>query len=238
LIPEDPEVVSSVSEQTGLSPKYVESHLTMSTEPETNILYARFSAGDRETAIAALRSLTHAIRISNDSAGSALSATVTPVSDPVLTGGFSRNKALLLGGLAGLAIATAIALTLERRKPRVDDLDDLAALLPIPVSLGARARLTSAEEMSGQTNPPSQAFVPVERVPAGSPALEPLFALVASRSLSDLPSGNSVGLLVARGTPASDVEERCRDAHASGTDVVAAFLAPHRRLRRLVVGRA
>src|SRR4051794_20757235 len=115
LIPENPEIIAALARETGLSHGEVEEGLSMSTLPETNVLFARFTANDKETALIGLRALSEALPSTDDRAGTRLGRTVTPISDPVIAGGVSRNKTLLLRGLAGLMVAVSLALTPGRR---------------------------------------------------------------------------------------------------------------------------
>jgi hypothetical protein len=136
LLPEEPTVVRTISRATGLPGSYVRDHLTMSALRETNIMFARFSAESEGTAKAALDAFAAALKRGTDSAGTRLSDSVRPLTQPTVRSGFSRSRALLLGALAGLAIALSLALALERRLPRVDDRRDLARIVPVPVTAG------------------------------------------------------------------------------------------------------
>ena len=105
LLPEDPEVIATVSRESGLSRDYVRDHLAMRAEPDTNIVYARFTAGDAATATRGLEGVLVAIRTDKDAAGTALSETVTQLTDPNVHTGVSRARALAVGGLLGLVAA-------------------------------------------------------------------------------------------------------------------------------------
>jgi hypothetical protein len=206
LIPQDPEVVAVVSDATGLSESEVRKALSVVAEPETSILFARFTAADRGTAEAGLRALTRALRTASDSAGSPLRRTVVRVSPPSLSGGFSRTKAIALGALTGFGIALVVALTLERRRPRVDRLQDLAVALPVPVSLvePGFASLPSAEASLGDGDP----FGRLDRV----------------RAVGAGGAGGGISLLVEQGAALAEVEEAWRASAASGAPVSGAFL--------------
>ena len=159
LLPEAPGVVRIVANETGLTREQVRDELTMSAKPGTALVFARFSARDGARALTAIEALTRAFRTVGDRAGSRLNATIAPLSDPTLSNGFSRTRALALGGLAGLLLAFVLVLVLERRSPRVDDLRDLARILPAPVS-HVRARTLGVE------------LAPLaERAPPGATAL-------------------------------------------------------------------
>jgi hypothetical protein len=134
LLPQAPGLRALVARETGRSPGAVGAHLTMSAQPATAIVFARYSAPSTAAALAGMSAVTHALRRASDGAGSQLRATVAPLTDPTTTSGFSRSRALALGAAGGLLIALALALALERRWPRVDDLRDLAELVPAPVS--------------------------------------------------------------------------------------------------------
>jgi hypothetical protein len=130
LLPQAPGLRALVARETGVSPSHVGAHLTMSAQPATAIVFARYSAPDAAAALAGMS----ALRRVGDGAGSRLRATVAPLADPTTTTGFSRTRALALGAVGGLLIALALTLALERRWPRVDDLRDLAQIVPAPVS--------------------------------------------------------------------------------------------------------
>jgi len=240
LIPQDPGVAAAVGRATGLSPSEVRGALSIVAQPETSILFARFTASSRGTAEAGLRALSRALRTASDSAGSRLGKTVVRVSPPVISGGFSRRKAIALGGLAGFAIAFALILTLERRRPRIDRLQDLAELLPVPVSqvsgravggvsggagsssggagFGGLAHVHSVRDVSAFPGGPFAASM----APALNQGVEPRFAAVEPRSL-----------VVERGAALAEVEEAWKETVAGGSSVVGAFLvnrgfSPHR----------
>src|ERR1044072_6722253 len=185
----------------------------MIAHPDTNVLFARFTGGDESTALSALQSLPNAIAKADDGAGTQLATTVKPVSRPVIFGGFSKGKALLLGALSGFAIAAAIALTLERRRPRVDRLDQLRTILPMPVSLATASRFVMRNEASKRAQAETEVLLPVDWVPRGS--------LVERNMLAILPAGfdaagdgqatDPIALAVRKGTPAKEVERRVKE---------------------------
>jgi hypothetical protein len=210
LLPEEPRVIGAVSRATGVSPDYVRDHLTMTAKRETNIVFARFSAADTGTALAALAALARVFERESDLAGSSLRRTVRQISPPAATHGFSRRKALALGALAGLLIALSIALALEGRVPRVDDLEELAGVVALPVS---QARRGTLGELIGGEGTDGDAAVRV--LPFGGPG------------------GRGV-LLVARGAPVAAVEDACRANVASGRPLdFALLLRPDSPLGRL-----
>lgn len=139
LLPEEPAVVAEVSAAVGRSRSYVSDRLTMRAIPDTNLLIARYSADSRDAAKAGLEALDRALRTGSDSAGTRLQESVRTVTEPEVRGGWSRSRALALGGFVGLALALALALALERRRPRVDDWRDLAALLDLPIVVADRS---------------------------------------------------------------------------------------------------
>ena len=134
LLPEEPSLLRAVAADTGLTPRQVRARLSMVASPATAIVFERFSARDAGSAIAGLEAVNRALRAATDATGAPLRATLAPLADPGLSGGYSRTKALALGLIAGLALGLALALALERRAPRVDDLRDLARAVPLPVS--------------------------------------------------------------------------------------------------------
>jgi len=199
LIPEEPEVVKTVSRVAHVSPDYVRDHLTMNAKRETNVVFARFSAPDAATALAALKGLGNALAHKSDAAGTSLRRTVEPLSAPAVTHGFSRKKGLVLGALAGLLIALSIALALEGRVPRVDDLSELGEVLPLPVS---QVRREALSEIVG-TAP--AAVAPVRVQPLGGAAEESV-------------------LVVERGAPVAAVEDAWRASVAAGSTIGFALL--------------
>jgi hypothetical protein len=206
LIPQDPEVVSVVSKATGLPEDEARDALSITAEPDTSILFARFTAESRGTAEAGLRALTEALRTASDSAGSPLRETVVRISPPKLAGGFSRSKALAIGALAGLGIALALVLTLERRRPRVDRLQDLAVALPVPVS---RIRSDFA------------ALRPAEaRLDDGGGGELAHVRVISAWGSED----RGISLLVEQGAPLAEVEEAWRATAGAGASVAGAFL--------------
>jgi hypothetical protein len=134
LLPEDPEVIATTARYAGLSRDFVRDHLAMKAEPDTNIVYARFTAGDAGTATRGLEGVLVAMRTAEDAAGTPLRETMTQLTEPNAHTGVSRKRALAVGGLLGLVAALGLALAFDRRRPRVDELSDLAALVPLPVS--------------------------------------------------------------------------------------------------------
>jgi hypothetical protein len=136
LLPEEPTLVRAISKATGLSGSEVRDNLTMNALPETNIAFVRFTSDSEATAKAALEAFAAALERGTDSAGTRLSDSVRPLTQPTLRSGFSRSRALALGALAGFALALALALALERRRPRVDDRRDLARIVPVVVTGG------------------------------------------------------------------------------------------------------
>ena len=159
LLPEEPLLVDAVSEATRFSRRYVRDHLSMTALPESNILVARFSATSAVRAATALRAFTRALPRASDSAGASLGRTVRPLTGPSTTTGMSRKRALMLCLLGGLALAFALALTLERRRPRVDDAADLAEVLQIPISRAHGKDISSQRRWGG-----GAALLPAERV--------------------------------------------------------------------------
>jgi hypothetical protein len=236
LLPEEPSVLDAVGGATHLSESYVRAHLTMSAQPATNIVFARFSANNAHVAYAALRALASSFGRATDAAGSRLRGTVTPLSEPVSTGGFSSTKALLLGVVAGLLAALSAILAVERRRPRVDELADLANILPYPVSRVSDRTLQSAVDVLARSSDRQTVeLVTVEAVPRWSPrrrrllAGDPLRAGLASVSVradnTQPPSPNAAcALLVRRGVPAIAVEESWRSIAVSGSPMLAAIL--------------
>jgi len=135
LLPEETSVQRLVGAEIHRSDGYVRTHLTMSAQEATPVVFARVSADSSAAALAGLHALTTALRDASDSSGSRLRATVIPLSEPTLSTGFSRTKALLLGVVGGFLVALTLMLTLERRDPRVDRLSDLTSIFALPVSL-------------------------------------------------------------------------------------------------------
>ena len=195
LLPEDPAVLWAVGRASGHSARYVHAHMTMSARVGTAVVFARYSADDAPAALAGLRALQRSFATALDGAGSPLRATVAPLADPGLARGFSRSRALVLGALGGLLAALALILTLERRSPRVDDLRDLAALVPLPVSrVSERALPDALAALRGAGGPPRRALA----FRRGTPAIDVEQAWRASAG-SGLPIG--VVLLVERSGP-------------------------------------
>ncbi len=202
LLPEEPLLVDAVSDATRFSRGYVRDHLSITALPESNILVARFSATSATRAATALRAFTRALSRASDSAGTSLGRTVRPLTGPSTTTGMSRKRGLMLGVLGGLALAFALALTLERRRPRVDDAGDLAAMLWIPVS---RVRGSDLPRQAGR---------------GGGASLLP-----ADRALPANVLGGSAGqvLVVERGAALAAVEETLQVGRSFGAPVAAAL---------------
>jgi hypothetical protein len=133
LLPEEPAIVDEISAAVGRPPSYVEDHLSMEAIDETNLLIVRFSTGSGGAAKAGLEAFDRALRTASDSAGTQLHESVRTLTRPEVRGATSRKRGLAIGGLTGLAAALALALALERRRPRVDDWRDLAGILEIPI---------------------------------------------------------------------------------------------------------
>jgi hypothetical protein len=226
LLPNDQRVVESVASATGLPPDDVRGDLRMSAAPNTNVVFVRFSSDDLDTSLAAVRAFADAVRTQNDATGTPLRQSMHPVSLPNSGIGFSRKKAIALGGVAGLLIA------FESRLPRVDDLEGLGAILPVPVSqvgwrhlpdaLRGAAGLRETGQL-GLTAIGSRRFI--ER--AGAAAAEAGVYTEKERC----------ALLIRRGAPVVEVEEAWRGCLAAGTVVDSAFLV-HRELPLRLPSRA
>jgi hypothetical protein len=232
LLPEDPEVVGAIATAIDASHAEVRDHLTMSAQPETNVVFARYSAPSGDVAKRALVALARALHKRGDAAGSNLSATVTVLSEPTLDNGFSRKKGLLLGAVGGFLVALATVIAWERRTPRVDDLRGLAQILPLPlfqIGRGAVPRTLDAIE-SADGGPLEPVVVPA--VPRGANAL--LAAATRSERREPTAAGpGSRALLIERGAQAADVEASWRASAATGPAIVGAVLVtPESALRR------
>jgi hypothetical protein len=222
LLPDDPALVGSISRATGTSRAYVRSHLTMSAEPETNVVFARFSAAESGLATAAIEALATALRNDRDAAGSDLGATAVPLSAPTLDNGFSRKKGLLLGALGGLLVALAAVIGWERRRPKVDDLRLLSELVPLPISLVSRGALPRAVgELHRAEQRDSLALVPV---PARPGEERELIDAAGGDSPRAVRPGGPCALLIGRGAPAAEIEAAWRNSSGSGAEVVGALL--------------
>jgi hypothetical protein len=218
LLPEDPGIAAAAAANAGLSPGFVEDHLAMTAERETNIFYVRFTAGDAETATRGLEGVVEALRTGTDGVGTPLKKTVAPITRPTVNSGMSKKKAGALGLLIGFAAAVAIALALDRRRPRVDGLEDLAALLPLPVSQLRSDQLGRVSLLPG-AGEAEVALLPVKgprRSAVGEPAAVPR------------KGPGPCALLVEPGTPAVEVEEAFRSALAGGRRLIAALLVRKR----------
>jgi hypothetical protein len=252
LLPQEPAVLDAVGRPTRLSEHYVHTHLSMTAQPATNIVFTRFSAGDVHVAFAGLRALTRAFGSATDSAGSKLHATIVPLSEPTEAGGFSHSKAILAGGCAGLLLALCLLLVFERRRPRVDDLRDLARLVPLPVSrVNERTLPGVIESLTRARTPDGIEFITVE--PAGArgsqrrrllaaiparpdaqPTRKPTDALAVGATpptsrdadANPTPPGGvrARALLVRRGAPAIAVEEAWQSSLASGYPILTVLL--------------
>lgn len=233
LLPENPALIAAVSKATHTSPQHTRGLLTMSAQPETSIVTARYSAGNEDIALAGLHGLSVGLRSATDAAGSPLRRTMRQISAPGVSGSFSSKRALMMGAVAGFLIALSLALTFERRRPRVDDLEDLAEVVPVPVSRVSAARLPAlVQGMVGLQEGGVLRLVAVGRSRLGRS--------FGSRILPA--SGSEVGehddpcvLLVKPGVPALEVEEAWRSRRSSGAAIVNAVLVQrtplHQRLR-------
>ncbi len=252
LLSEETSVQHLVAAEIGRSNDYVQHHLSMSAQAATPVVFARFSAASSEAALAGLHALTVALLKGSDSAGSRLRATVIPLSEPSLSTGFSRSKALLLGAAGGLLIALALVLTLERRDPRIDDLGDLASILAIPVSRATQQSLAAAiaSPAQGCTGAPIE-LVTVDESRfdesrlGGSPARMGLLpdsiappAVAAAQADGPDAAGRcpNRALVVKRGTSVADVRDVYRLSLLTGPPIVTALLLNPRPLWSRAVG--
>jgi hypothetical protein len=142
-----------------------------------------------------------------------------PVSLPNSGIGFSRKRGTLLGGLAGMLIAFALALACESRLPRVDDLEQLGEILPVPISQVSWRFLPDALAGAARLDEPHR----LSWAAVGSARFgERAGAVAAEAGLSD--GGRRCALLVRRGTPVVEVEEAWNGCQGAGTTVATAFL--------------
>lgn len=213
LLPDEPVLIDAVSSATHLPAGYVRKHLTMTAVPETNILIARFSAGSGEVALAGLRGLAAAFESATDSTGASLRATVRPIGSPAVGGGMTRKRALLIGAVAGLLMAVSLALTLDRRRPRVDSPGDLARVVDVPIS------------QVGRRSTPAVFHSPVVLRKGESPKLIETASKLSDRALG---KGQKGVLVVARGTPVIEIEEALRSGEASGVAVAIAMFVNYK----------
>lgn len=237
LLPEAPGLLRVVGTDIHRSEDYVRSHLTMSAQGTTAVVFARFSASSAAAAVAGLRATMSALSSASDTAGSKLHATVAALSEPAVSAGFSRSRAILLGGLSGALIALALALILERRRPRVDDLHDLASIVVLPVSQVSERSLLSAVAHVVQERGGPVELVMVDTRHADISARLTGLSGVSFAAASQPPSGSaSLGrltprtLLVGRGAREANVREACLSSVAVGRPVVSALLVDPRPL--------
>ena len=207
LLPEEPPVIDAVSSATHQSKSYVQEHLTIGAQSGTNIVTTRFSATTGSIASTGLRAFTKALPAATDSAGSSLRDTMRPIATPTVGGGISRGKAVLIGAIAGLAIALASALTLEGRHPRVDSLRDLARMLSVPVSQVSNRPAPGAIHLPVTV----RRGVGPQWVPADAPGSAPTF------------SAEERVLVVGRGSLVMEVDEASRSEGISGGSIAAAL---------------
>lgn len=224
LIPQRRSVLEPIARAIGRSPEYVRARLHMVAEPETNILYARFSGPSEAISNEALRALPGALRHSSDAAGTSFAKTVRQINPPGRGGGMSRKRALLIGALGGFVLAFSLALGLERRHPRVDDLDDLAGFVSLPVS---RISLRARPELEAATAASGAGLVPLGAVPA----------LREARSTPE-ESPTPWALVIRRGAAVADVEEVLARGMVGNRGVAAALLVSRRSIFSRATGRA
>ena len=221
LLPNDQSVLEAVGRATGLSPEDVRGDLRMSADPNTNIVFVRFSSGDLDTSLAAVRAFAAVVRTQNDATGTPLRASMHPVSLPNSGIGFSRKKGTALGGAVGLLIAFVIALACESRLPRVDDLEQLGTILPVAVSQVSWGYLPEAlQRAAGLEEPDDIGWIAVG---GGRFARRAAAAAAATGLHAD---AKRQALLIRRGAPAVEVEEAWRSSLAAESVVAAAFLVP------------
>jgi hypothetical protein len=218
LLPREHYVVQTVAKAAELSPEKVRSDLSMTAEPETNIVFVRFSSHSLGKSLAALNGFADAVQIDSDAAGTPLRKSMRPISLPNGGIGFTHKKATLLGGAVGLLIAVALALACEGRLPRVDDLERLGELLSAPVSQVSLQRLGGTLEQTGLLEPDPQLGV----VAVGGARFGSRVRAVAGAS--GFRRRQRSILIIRRGAPVIDVEEGLATATAAGDGPAAAFL--------------
>jgi hypothetical protein len=219
LLPEDRGVVEAVADATGLSRDDVRGNLRMSAEPNTNIVFVRFSSDDLGTSLSAVRAFGDAVRTQTDPTGTPLRESMQPVSLPNSGIGFSRKKAILLGGAAGLLIAFALALACESRLPRVDDLERLGGILPVPVSRVSWRSLPAALQSAAERGGPGQLALTA----VGNGRFAERAGAVAAQAGGSAAGGRRA-LLIRRGAPVAEVEDAWSGCLAAGSVVDSAFL--------------
>jgi hypothetical protein len=231
LLPENPTLIAAMSRATHSSPQRVRGLLTMSAQPETNIVTARYSAGNENVALAGLHGFSVGLRSATDAAGSPLRKTVRQISVPGVSGSFSSKRALMMGAAAGLLIALSLALALERRTPRVDDLEDLAGIVPVPVSRVSAARLPALiQRMIGLQERGILRLVAVGPSRLGAPFGKRALAALWESEVAE--RDDPCALLVKPGVAAAEVEEAWRSCASSGAAVVTALLVQRTPLRQ------
>ncbi len=242
LLTEEPGVLRAVVAQTHMSETEVRQRLSMVAEPHTAVVVATLSARTPAVAVAGVRALSRALRSDSDSAGSKIASFLTPLSVPeTTTSSFTPKRAMVLGAFLALVLSFALIVAIERRTPRIDDLDDLAELLSLPVSQVSRKGMRAASDVGAAALPsevddPSFVLVSKRRrarrtlAPSASNA-QPLLSLKRWASgLTDITDKRPCDvLLVTRGTPAIEVERASRTSLASGRRVVGALLVVRRR---------
>jgi hypothetical protein len=227
LLPEEPGVVARVADDVGLSQRAVRERLTLTARPATAVVFARYSADSAGAAFAGFDAVTRALRKEQDAAGGRLRATITPLSDPTVENGLPRARALLLGAAAGGLLALVLILALERRAPRVDGVNDLASLVPMPISrVRVRALPAVVSALARRAAPESIELLTVGGGRRGGALRRRLLAAVPPSKETRVPRAARV-LVIGRGTFAFDVEEAWQSSVSEGLPILAVVLVDH-----------
>lgn len=240
LLPEKPEVLKAISAHTHMSEAEVHERLSMVALRGTAVLVAKLSAPTLATAVDGMTALGSALRLGTDSAGSRLTSTVTQLSPPAGTASqFSPKHALVLGAILALIICFVIVVAIERRIPRIDELCDLAELVPFPV---ARISWPYGRPFAGRRDAVSGDGIGFELIPigvGGRKSTEMIAKMaIDCRVVTFVSSATEFGagtdesmhraLAVMRGAPVRKVEEALRAGVTAGRPITAALLVSRR----------
>jgi hypothetical protein len=136
LIPKDSSILAYVSGRTGRTVDEVRSSIAVVTDAGTSILDIEYTGSTSQMAIAGDQETALAIAGANPVSSAIPAGSVSLASLPhhaAKTAG-TKDLAIPVGLLAGLALGIAVALIWERVDPRIDDGEDLQSVLTAPVT--------------------------------------------------------------------------------------------------------
>jgi hypothetical protein len=222
VIPNDREVLRSVSSATGSSVGVVGSSMDVYAANGAAELVLSYSASSAAVAVRGATAMAQAVTAGRTSSPAIAPGSVSLVSIPVSAQQASSRRVLAFGLLGSVLLALAVTLAAERRTPRIDDETELEEVLGSPVMpfhVVSSSAATTLVDLWSRAADATDGILLTAAVPAGDPRCrslaDTLSALCPAARLSLMPSplsgavppvpGSGVVMVVERGAKARDV---------------------------------